>query len=244
MTVAENILVAVAPEHLRRHGDDARIAMRRMLDVVGFTGHLEARVSSLSVARRHLLELAKAFAAQPKLLILDEPTAPLSPGVRRPAVPRRPRPRGAGHGGGLHHAPTRRGPRDRRPRHGPARRAPPRHLVGRGHHGRRAARADHRPHALVDVPAEARAGRRRSGAAGGGGPRRPGLLGHLVRRATRRDRGHRGRRRQRPAGAPAHPRGPRQRHGGDHPRRRRRADPPRRCGGAPPTCRRTATPRA
>jgi ribose transport system ATP-binding protein len=78
MTVAENILVAVAPEHLRRHGDDARIAMRRMLDVVGFTGHLEARVASLSVARRHLLELAKAFAAQPKLLILDEPTAPLS----------------------------------------------------------------------------------------------------------------------------------------------------------------------
>src|SRR6476619_4391529 len=34
MTVAENILVAVAPEHLRRHGDDPRVAMRRMLDVV------------------------------------------------------------------------------------------------------------------------------------------------------------------------------------------------------------------
>jgi ribose transport system ATP-binding protein len=78
MTVAENILVAVAPEHLRRRGEDTKVAMRRMLDDVGFTGHLEARVSSLSVARRHLLELAKAFAVDPKLLILDEPTAPLS----------------------------------------------------------------------------------------------------------------------------------------------------------------------
>ena len=53
-------------------------AMRSLLDDVHFDSHLEDRVSSLSVARRHLLELAKAFAVSPKLLILDEPTAPLS----------------------------------------------------------------------------------------------------------------------------------------------------------------------
>ena len=52
--------------------------MRSLLDDVHFDSHLEDRVSSLSVARRHLLELAKAFAVSPKLLILDEPTAPLS----------------------------------------------------------------------------------------------------------------------------------------------------------------------
>ena len=52
--------------------------MRSLLDDVHFGGHLEDRVSSLTVARRHLLELAKAFAVSPKLLILDEPTAPLS----------------------------------------------------------------------------------------------------------------------------------------------------------------------
>ena len=52
--------------------------MRSLLDDVHFAGHLEDRVSSLSVARRHLLELAKAFAVSPRLLILDEPTAPLS----------------------------------------------------------------------------------------------------------------------------------------------------------------------
>jgi ribose transport system ATP-binding protein len=52
--------------------------MRSVLSDVHFTGHLEDRVSSLSVAQRHLLELAKAFAVSPRLLILDEPTAPLS----------------------------------------------------------------------------------------------------------------------------------------------------------------------
>ena len=78
MTVAENIRVAVAPEHLRRRDPDATKAMRALLDDVHFLGHLEDRVSSLSVARRHLLELAKAFAVSPRLLILDEPTAPLS----------------------------------------------------------------------------------------------------------------------------------------------------------------------
>jgi ribose transport system ATP-binding protein len=78
MTVAENIRVAVGAEHLRRRDSDATKAMRAVLDDVHFRGHLEDRVSSLSVAQRHLLELAKAFAVSPRLLILDEPTAPLS----------------------------------------------------------------------------------------------------------------------------------------------------------------------
>jgi ribose transport system ATP-binding protein len=78
LTVAENIRVAVGPEHLQRRDPDSRKAMRALLDDVNFFGHLEDRVSSLSVARRHLLEIAKAFAVSPRLLILDEPTAPLS----------------------------------------------------------------------------------------------------------------------------------------------------------------------
>jgi ribose transport system ATP-binding protein len=78
MTVAENIRLAVGLEHLRRRDLDVAKAMRSLLDDVDFLGHLEDRVSSLSVARRHLLELAKAFAVSPRLLILDEPTAPLS----------------------------------------------------------------------------------------------------------------------------------------------------------------------
>jgi ribose transport system ATP-binding protein len=76
MTVAENILVAVPGEHLQFAGG-ASASMRRLLDDVGLTVHLEDRVDGLSLAQKHLLELAKALALRPKLLILDEPTAPL-----------------------------------------------------------------------------------------------------------------------------------------------------------------------
>jgi ribose transport system ATP-binding protein len=76
LTVAENLRVAVPREFLQFAGDETS-SMRRLLDDVGSTAHLEDRVGSLSVAQKHLLELAKALALRPKLLILDEPTAPL-----------------------------------------------------------------------------------------------------------------------------------------------------------------------
>jgi ribose transport system ATP-binding protein len=78
MTVAENVRVAVSEEHLQRRNPDRSRAIRSLLDDVDFAADIEDRVSSLSVAQRHLLELAKAFAVAPRLLILDEPTAPLS----------------------------------------------------------------------------------------------------------------------------------------------------------------------
>jgi ribose transport system ATP-binding protein len=78
MTVAENLRVAVPRERLRFAGDE-KSSMRALLDDVGFRRHLEDRVSDLSVAQTHLLELAKALALEPKLLILDEPTAPFGP---------------------------------------------------------------------------------------------------------------------------------------------------------------------
>ncbi|HEV7203502.1 MAG TPA: ATP-binding cassette domain-containing protein [Jatrophihabitans sp.] len=76
MTVAENIRTAVPAAYLE-HPDGARRAMRAMLDDVGFLPHLEDRVGSLTIAQKHLLELAKALVTRPSLLILDEPTAPL-----------------------------------------------------------------------------------------------------------------------------------------------------------------------
>jgi ribose transport system ATP-binding protein len=76
MTVAENIRVAVPAEFLAGAGDQES-SMRQMLADVGSTAHLEDRVGSLSVAQKHLLELAKALVVRPALLILDEPTAPL-----------------------------------------------------------------------------------------------------------------------------------------------------------------------
>src|SRR5690242_13810431 len=76
LTVAENIRVAI-PRSVLRTGSDERGTMRAMLDGVGSTAHLADRVEDLSVAQKHLLEIAKALVIRPKLLILDEPTAPL-----------------------------------------------------------------------------------------------------------------------------------------------------------------------
>jgi ribose transport system ATP-binding protein len=76
LTVAENLRVAV-PAHFLRFAGDEETSMRRLLDGVGSSVHLNDRVGSLSVAQGHLLELAKALSIKPKLLILDEPTAPL-----------------------------------------------------------------------------------------------------------------------------------------------------------------------
>jgi len=76
LTVEENIRVAIPPGVL--HGENGeRATMRAMLDGVGSTAHLADRVEDLSVAQKHLLEIAKALVIAPKLLILDEPTAPL-----------------------------------------------------------------------------------------------------------------------------------------------------------------------
>ncbi|BEP15907.1 hypothetical protein acdb102_42180 [Acidothermaceae bacterium B102] len=76
MTVAENIRVAVPSKFLRAAGSEES-SMRQLLADVGSSVHLDDRVSSLTIAQKHVFELGKALALQPKLLILDEPTAPL-----------------------------------------------------------------------------------------------------------------------------------------------------------------------
>jgi ribose transport system ATP-binding protein len=76
LTVAENIRLAVPAAFLAGAGSRKQ-AMRAMLDDVGSTAHLEDRVGNLSIAQKHLLELAKALVMKPRILILDEPTAPL-----------------------------------------------------------------------------------------------------------------------------------------------------------------------
>ena len=51
--------------------------MREQLRRVDLRVALGARLEDLTVAQRQLLELTKAIAAEPRVLILDEPTAPL-----------------------------------------------------------------------------------------------------------------------------------------------------------------------
>ncbi len=75
LTVLENLQVAL-PRSVFAGAPEKKVA-RALLDGVGLQVHLSDRVESLTLAEKHLLEIAKAFAFEPKLLILDEPTAPL-----------------------------------------------------------------------------------------------------------------------------------------------------------------------
>ncbi len=75
LTVLENLLVALPKSVFagRRVDETAR----ELLATAGLSVHLDERVENLSVAQKHLLEIAKALAVKPALLVLDEPTAPL-----------------------------------------------------------------------------------------------------------------------------------------------------------------------
>jgi ribose transport system ATP-binding protein len=71
LTVAENLALA---------SPDARATtawMREQLERVDLRVPLGARLEDLTVAQRQLLELTKALSIKPRVLILDEPTAPL-----------------------------------------------------------------------------------------------------------------------------------------------------------------------
>jgi branched-chain amino acid transport system ATP-binding protein len=87
MTVRENVAVGLlyGPDPSRRAG----AAMRRadeVLERVGLAAHAEITPGELTVADARRLELAKALALRPKLLLLDEVMAGLRPGEIEPSL--------------------------------------------------------------------------------------------------------------------------------------------------------------
>ncbi len=81
LTIAENIFLG----HEKKQGcflDNKAMSREaaRLLEKVGLNADPATRVSRLIVAEKQLVEIAKALAKDARLLVMDEPTATLTPG--------------------------------------------------------------------------------------------------------------------------------------------------------------------
>jgi branched-chain amino acid transport system ATP-binding protein len=88
MTVCENIQVALVSYHRQLFNlwsstpRFAQVEAARLLELVGMGGYAERPCGELAYGDLKRLELAIALANQPKLLLMDEPTAGMAPRER------------------------------------------------------------------------------------------------------------------------------------------------------------------
>ena len=66
------------PPWARREEEETERTARELIDFVGLTAQADLRASVLPYGQQRLLEIARALAAGPKLLLLDEPAAGLN----------------------------------------------------------------------------------------------------------------------------------------------------------------------
>jgi neutral amino acid transport system ATP-binding protein len=85
MTVLENLLVGVPGQRgtqLRFALEaELRVRARALLDDFGLAPWEDTYAGSLSGGQRRILEIARALMTEPKLLVLDEPTAGVTPSI-------------------------------------------------------------------------------------------------------------------------------------------------------------------
>lgn len=80
MTTIENVLVAALNgRNSAISMSDAKQEALKLLDFVGLSGKKDILARSLTLAERRALEIARALAAEPKLVLLDEVVAGLNP---------------------------------------------------------------------------------------------------------------------------------------------------------------------
>jgi len=79
MTVLDNVLVgSYYGVDGRPSRDDAVRQAREAIEMIGLSGYEERTAGSLDVLNQKLVEIARAIATRPSLLLLDEPVAGLS----------------------------------------------------------------------------------------------------------------------------------------------------------------------
>ena len=92
LTVSENVLIALRGTRKAKYAifasgapsRDESAELERLLSSCGLAEHREVRVGALSYGVQRQLELALALANRPRILLLDEPAAGLSPAERAP----------------------------------------------------------------------------------------------------------------------------------------------------------------
>ena len=88
LTALENVLVGLyyGAGARRMRAADAKRRAREILEFVGLEKHADRPVSSLNLSERKIVEMARALATRPRILLLDEPLAGLNPLDLEPAI--------------------------------------------------------------------------------------------------------------------------------------------------------------